>query len=805
MATSNWKGLPGCQPMQAAVLSARAVWAQAASRPPTPGKANRSHLIMMLTPLMKGTGAPASHRFSQAPAMNTARYNNAIIATSYMLCSMMRPIRRAAQPYGLLLLAPGLALSQGMSAEAFPFGPNARPILERRYLARDDQGRLCETPEQMLERVARAVARGEEDHGGAAAARDARMAFLRLMGEGLFLPNSPTLMNAGRTLGQLSACFVIPVADSLESIFEAVKETALIHKSGGGTGFSFSRLRPAGDVVASTHGISSGPLSFMQVFDMATEAVKQGGTRRGANMGLLAVSHPDIENFIIAKRLPGRLENFNISVMVSDQFMAAATAGAGWELINPRNHEVVRIVEAGALLERMVGAAHGSGEPGLAFYQAINQGNPTPELGPLEATNPCGEQPLLPHESCNLGSLVLPRFIRDGAVDFTSLEQAAALAVRFLDDVVSINRFPLPAVERATLATRKIGLGVMGLADLLVDLGLPYGSEQAVKLGGEIMARIAAAAREASADLGRTRGSFPAFQASRLAGRYKHMRNATVTTVAPTGTLSLLRAGASGIEPYFALAYTRRVLEGTELVEYNPRFLARMASLGLDTPDNRRALAAAGTAQAVAGLPSEAAALFPTAHQVTPAAHLAMQAAFQASTDNGVSKTVNLPSEAAPQAVKDIFVSAHGLGLKGVTVFRSGSRGRQVLELLPLPGQEAPPAVRLSGHCPRCGGLLKTDGGCLACSFCGASGCEQIKEGGHETEQDHGAASGPGPVAGPGLGALRLGRVHGHLSQRSDRQLCQRRGHGGSGRPPEAAGRPHQDARHRQVQPDNSI
>ncbi len=606
----------------------------------------------------------------------------------------------------------------------FPFGPNAQPVLERRYLARDGQGRLNETPDQMLERVARAVARGEEAHGGAEAAREMRRAFLRLMSEGLFLPNSPTLMNAGRALGQLSACFVIPVHDSLEGIFEAVKETALIHKSGGGTGFTFSHLRPAGDVVASTHGISSGPLSFMQVFDVATEAVKQGGTRRGANMGLLSVNHPDIDNFISAKRIPGRLENFNISVMISDEFMAAAAEGKGWDLVNPRNGQVMRSVEAAVLLERMVSAAHASGEPGLAFYGAINRANPTPELGPLEATNPCGEQPLLPHESCNLGSLVLPRFIKNGEVDFASLEQAAALGVRFLDDVVSINRFPLPAVERATLATRKIGLGVMGLADLLVDLGLPYGSERAVKLGGEIMARINAVAREASAELGRMRGSFPAFKASRLAGRFRHMRNATVTTVAPTGSLSLLMGCSSGIEPYFALAYTRRVLEGAQLVEYNPRFLARLKALGLDAPDNLRALAATGVARAVDGLPSGTAGLFPVAHQVPPAAHLAMQAAFQASTDNGVSKTVNLAAGSGPEAVREIFVSAHALGLKGVTVFRSGSRGRQVLELLPLPGQQAPPAVRAAGHCPRCGGLLKTDGGCLACTFCGASGCE---------------------------------------------------------------------------------
>lgn len=611
-----------------------------------------------------------------------------------------------------------------MSESNPPFGPNALPVLERRYLARDASGGLVETPEQMLARVARAVARGEAAHGGAAQAREMEGAFLRLMAEGRFLPNSPTLMNAGRELGQLSACFVIPVEDSLESIFEAVKETALIHKSGGGTGFSFSRLRPAGDVVASTRGVSSGPVSFMRVFDMATEAVKQGGARRGANMGLLAVSHPDIETFIAAKRRPGVLENFNISVMVSDAFMAAALAGEPWDLINPRNHEVTHTVQAARLLEQMVEAAHFSGEPGLAFYDAINRANPTPQLGPLEATNPCGEQPLLPHESCNLGSLVLPRFVRAGALDFAALEEATALAVRFLDDVIEVNRHPLPAVERATRLTRKIGLGVMGLADLLAEVGLAYASPGAVRLGGEIMARMAAAARAASAELGRERGSFPALGASRLAGRWPHMRHATVTTVAPTGTLSLLMGCSSGIEPYFALAYTRRVLEDQELVEFNPRFLSHLAALGLDNEAGRRALASQGVARAVAGLPPELAAVFATAHEIPPTAHLAMQAAFQAHTDNGVSKTVNLAAEAGTDQVRRVFTQAHALGLKGVTVFRSGCRGRQVLELLPLPGREAPPAVHRSGHCPRCGGLLKTDGGCLACSFCGASGCE---------------------------------------------------------------------------------
>ena len=612
-----------------------------------------------------------------------------------------------------------------MSHSDFPFGPHARVILQRRYLVRDDQGRVVETPEEMLWRVARAVARAEQAWGQGVEERARE--FFELMASGRFLPNSPTLMNAGRPLGQLAACFVIPVEDDLESIFRALGHTALIHKSGGGTGFSFSRLRPAGDKVASTGGVSSGPVSFMGVFDAATEAIKQGGTRRGANMGLLSVSHPDIETFIQAKREPGRLANFNISVMVPDAFMAQVAAGGGWDLVNPRTGRVVRSLEAGELFDLMVESAHASGEPGLAFFDAINRANPTPVLGVMEATNPCGEQPLLPYESCNLGSLVLPRFLRGGQVDYPALEEAAGLALRFLDDVLEVNRFPLPQLAQASRLTRKVGLGVMGFADLLLDLGIPYDSERAAELGGRIMARIQEAARRASRELGRQRGSFPAFPRSRLREMgYTHMRNATVTTVAPTGTLSLLMGCSSGIEPHFALAYTRRVLEDESLGEINARFLRRLAELELDTPENLDRLRAAGRALAVPGLPARDLRLFATAHEISPRAHLAVQAAFQEHTDNAVSKTVNLPASAGPGLVRWVFLEAHRLGLKGVTVFRHGSRGRQVLELAPLPGrdQEAPAPSPDPDRCPRCGGLVATDGGCRTCTSCGASGCE---------------------------------------------------------------------------------
>ncbi|MBI4798783.1 MAG: adenosylcobalamin-dependent ribonucleoside-diphosphate reductase, partial [Desulfarculus sp.] len=422
----------------------------------------------------------------------------------------------------------------------------------------------------------------------------------------------------------------------------------------------------------------------------------------------------------------GCLQNFNLSVMVGDDFMAALAAGADWPLINPRGRQVVRRLPAGQLFDLVVEAAHASGEPGLAFFDAINRANPTPALGPLEATNPCGEQPLLAYESCTLGSLVLPAFVRAGQVDWPALEEAAACAVRFLDDVVEVSRFPLPRVAQATRLTRKVGLGVMGFADLLVDLGIPYDSGQAVELGRQVMGRIQAAGHAASAELGRARGSFPAFPQSRWREKgLTHMRNATVTTVAPTGTLSLLMGCSSGIEPLFALAYTRRVLEGEELVEINQRFLRHLAAQGLDTPTARRQLMAKGRASQVAGLDPATARLFATAHEVPPDRHLAVQAAFQAHTDNGVSKTVNLPARAPVDDVRQVFLEAHALGLKGVTVFRHGSRGRQVLELLPLPGGEPATAPAMNGlHCPRCGGILATDGGCRTCACCGASGCE---------------------------------------------------------------------------------
>ena len=588
-----------------------------------------------------------------------------------------------------------------MTEELKPFSPGSELILAKRYLVKDSGG-LPERPEAMLWRVARAVALAEEPWGGAVGAKAQAKKYHRLMCDGLFLPNSPTLMNAGRRLGQLSACFVIPIQDSMDSIFNSLRDAALIHKSGGGTGFDFSLLRPQGDIVGSTSGISSGPLSFMGVYDVATEAVKQGGARRGANMAVLDVSHPDIEKFIQVKFRPGVLENFNLSVMAPDEFMEALKQGRDWPLINPRTGRAARQVDAACLFEKIVKAAHASGEPGMLFSGAINRANVTPALGMIRATNPCGEQPLLPYESCNLGSLVLPAFVRAGVMDWSALEDAAALAAQFLDDVIDVNRFPLEEVAKATRLTRKIGLGVMGLADALVDLGLNYDSEEARDLGAEIMRRINEAARDHSRHLGRVRGSFEAFGQSTLKARgEKHMRNATVTTVAPTGTLSLLMGCSAGIEPFFALAYRRRILDGDYLDFVHPRLESRLAQLGLYTNQNRDLLLRTGSTAALHGVPEETAKLFATAHEIAPQAHLAMQAAFQRHVDNGVSKTLNLPGDAGEDMVRSILMEAHALGLKGVTVFRNGCRGSQVLEI-GLAGQEPRSRLPENGVCRVC-------------------------------------------------------------------------------------------------------
>ena len=565
------------------------------------------------------------------------------------------------------------------------FSSNAKLVLEKRYLGRDASGKITETPEEMMQRVARHVAAGDRPFQSSQSVARTEKAFFDLLSKMWFVPNSPTLMNAGRSLGQLAACFVLPVDDSIESIFDAVKYTAMIHKSGGGTGFSFSNIRPANDTVSTTTGVSSGPLSFLTVFDTATEAVKQGGTRRGANMGILRVDHPDIEAFIAIKNQPGCMTNFNLSVAVTQTFLDALSNGEAYQLINPRSGEAVRSISAQHIFDLIVQSAWGSGEPGIVFIDRINEDNPTPHIGTIDATNPCGEQPLLPWESCTLGAINLSKMVTAKGVIYSRLKRTVHTAVHFLDNVIEVNRYPLPEIKNATLQTRKIGLGVMGFADMLIRLSIPYDSQAAVDQAESIMAFIHREARSASEELGRRRGSFPAFQGSSLESNgLNRMRNATVTTIAPTGTISIIAGTSSGIEPLFAVAHERHVLDGQVLTEMHPLFVQTAKKQGFYSETLVQTVAKTGSVQGNAAVPDEVQRLFRTAHDIAPQWHVTLQAAFQKHTDNAVSKTVNFPAEATPEEVAQVFLSAAEKGCKGITIYRDGSRRHQVLNV----GQE---------------------------------------------------------------------------------------------------------------------
>jgi ribonucleoside-diphosphate reductase alpha chain len=564
---------------------------------------------------------------------------------------------------------------------------NALMVLEARYLRRDAQDCIVETPSDLFARVARGVAAAEERFGDPRAAPRWEEKFFEALAGLEFLPNSPTLMNAGTKLGQLSACFVLPVGDSMEEIFDALKLMALIQQSGGGTGFAFSHLRPRGDFVASTGGRASGPVSFMRIFDVATENIRQGGKRRGANMGVLAVAHPDIEEFVAAKLDGTSFANFNLSVAVSDEFMAAAERGLPFDLTHPRTGARSRTIDAGALLARIAHAAWHTGDPGLIFPDAINHAHPVTGAGAIEATNPCGEVPLLPYEACNLGSINLARMVRrsggaDYGIDWERLGEIARLGVRFLDDVIEVCRWPSPQIEAATRANRKIGLGVMGFAELLIRLSIPYGSPAAAALAEELMASIAEHARAASEQLARERGTFPSWPRSVYARTDVRVRNATRTSIAPTGTISIIAGTSAGIEPLFALAYRRSHVLGDEvLVELNPLFLRHAREGGFFSQSLARELERTGSLRDVAGVPEESKPLFRTALELTPEEHLAVQAAFQRHVDNAVSKTINLPEDATAADVERAYRLAWRHGLKGITVYRYGSRSRQVLEL----------------------------------------------------------------------------------------------------------------------------
>ncbi|MFB0521249.1 MAG: vitamin B12-dependent ribonucleotide reductase [Desulfatiglandales bacterium] len=561
---------------------------------------------------------------------------------------------------------------------------NALRVLKKRYLRKDANGDVVETPDQMFRRVAHHVAMAEKNYAGADQARRMEEEFYTMMIELKFLPNSPTLMNAGTELGQLAACFVLPVEDSMEGIFDALKSAALIHKSGGGTGFSFSRLRPKNSRVGSTGGVASGPVSFMRIFNTATEQVKQGGTRRGANMAILRVDHPDIMEFICSKKDGRELNNFNISVGLTKEFMEAVKDNTTYPLIDPMSGEEIGQLNAADVYNAIVNQAWENGDPGVIFLHRINSDNPTPELGEIESTNPCGEQPLLPFEACNLGSINLAKFvIHEGdrpRIDKKGLGETVGLAIRFLDDAIDMSRYPLDKITEMARGNRKIGLGVMGFADVLYQMGIPYNSNEALSLAEEVMSFIQGESRKASIALAEERGVFENFEKSVFQGRADcRYRNATTTTIAPTGTLSIIAGCSSGIEPLFGLSFTRNVMDGDELIEVNPWFEMVARKGGFFGKDLMERVAEEGTLKGIEEIPADVREVFVTAHDIGPEWHVKMQAAFQKYTDNAVSKTVNLPRDATRADVLKIYNLAYELGCKGVTLYRDGSKDRQVL------------------------------------------------------------------------------------------------------------------------------
>jgi len=564
-------------------------------------------------------------------------------------------------------------------------GVNAIKVLKNRYLMKDEEGEVIETPSQMFRRVAKAVAKADLLYDEKADVKKTEEAFYQIMANREFLPNSPTLMNAGTRLGQLSACFVLPVEDSIEGIFATLKHMAIIHQSGGGTGFSFSKLRPAGDIVGSTKGIASGPASFMTIYDAATNVIKQGGRRRGANMAILDVTHPDILKFIEVKSREGALTNFNISVAVTDEFMEAVEKDDEYSLINPRSGKVEQKLRARHVFDLIVANAWRTGDPGLVFIDEINRHNPTPNVGEIHSTNPCGEQPLLPYESCNLGSINLAKMVKNGDLDWEKLRRVTRTAVHFLDNVIDVNKYPVPEIAKITKANRKIGLGVMGFADMLIQLGISYDSEEALTIAEKVMKLVSEEATKKSVETGKERGSFPNFKGSIWEKKgYKTIRNSTVTTVAPTGTISIIVGCSSGIEPIFAVAFVRNVMEGTRLLETQPTFEKVARKKGFYSMDLMLKIAKTGSIQNLDEIPKEVRRVFVTALDIAPEWHVKTQAAFQKYVDNAVSKTVNLPPDATVEDVRKIYRLAYKLKCKGITIYRYGSKKEQVLYVGPL-------------------------------------------------------------------------------------------------------------------------
>lgn len=660
-----------------------------------------------------------------------------------------------------------LGLGEKMSKE-LSLSENSIKVLEKRYLKRDKDGNCTETPADMFRRVANSIAKAELSYGKSQNDVDELTEkFYEFITNRYFMPNSPTLMNAGRELGQLSACFVLPVEDSLEGIFESIKNQAIIHKSGGGTGFSFSRLRPKNDVVRSTMGVSSGPVSFMEVFNAATEAVKQGGTRRGANMGILRVDHPDVLDFIECKSDNNKLNNFNISVAITDKFMEALKNDADYDLINPKTKQPVGRLDARKVFDLIVDGAWRNGEPGIVFIDKMNADNPTPLIGEIESTNPCGEVPLLPYEACNLGSINLGLMLKDGAngleIDWEKLASVTRLSIHFLDNVITVNNYPLPVIADMVQNNRKIGLGVMGWADMLMSLGLSYNSKEGTELASQIMEFIDYHSKVESIELAKSRGSFNNFKGSvydnqnfltkkytgksagiisdsdwtNLDAQIKEfgIRNSTTTCIAPTGTISMIASASGGVEPLFGLVFFRNIMDGTEMLEINPIFEQYAKENGFYSEDLMKQIAQDGTIAHVDGISDEVKNIFATAHDVTPEWHVLMQAAFQLHTDNAVSKTVNFQENATRKDIEKAYILAFENNLKGITVYRNNSRTFQPMnlekkketgiEIKPIESTEEynPTGEVKEVKCPDCGTSIQMAEGCFICPGCGYSGC----------------------------------------------------------------------------------
>ncbi|MFC1600324.1 vitamin B12-dependent ribonucleotide reductase [Patescibacteria group bacterium] len=590
-------------------------------------------------------------------------------------------------------------LGKGKSDASLNFSTNALKVLEKRYLLKDEEGDIVETPEDLLRRVAGAIAKAEENYDGGNI-EEMEEKFFEMMKELEFMPNSPTLMNAGTEIGQLSACFVLPVEDSMEGIFTSLKDAALIHKSGGGTGFSFTRLRPSNDIVHSTTGVSSGPVSFMKVFDAATDVIKQGGKRRGANMGILRIDHPDILDFIQMKADMKTLQNFNISVAVTDKFMEALATDGEYELLNPRDGQPIKTMKARMVWDIILSNAWKNGDPGLIFIDEINKNNKCPHLGEIEATNPCGEQPLMGYESCNLGSINVNKFVLEDKSDLNweRLREVVHLACHFLDNVIDVNHYPIDKIAEMTRSTRKIGLGLMGFADVMYQLGIKYDSEEGIAFGEKVMGFINDEANKKSQLMAELRGCFPAWQGSVHEQNGIKMRNACVTTVAPTGTIGMLAEASGGLEPNFAISFIKNVMDGTELVYTNKYFEDIAKEKGFFSKELMREIAKVGSIQEFDEIPKEVRDVCVTAQDIAPEWHIKMQGAFQKHVDSSVSKTINFPTEAEISDIEEAYKLAHRLGCKGVTIYRDKSREGQVLNIGSVNKKEKtettpPPAV----------------------------------------------------------------------------------------------------------------